>query len=177
MIAQTIIQSALTSKETFDGTKVKFETCTEAIENTAQISGQNKICIAFSKLIIPPLLTANRLKTRSPNLTWRELKKELSMQYCIIPSDTHATQAFTHLEQGMVELLDDYLHHVSELLSKIYHTSEMSRISVEGINHYPVVYGLNHRRLKDSVAGHRSTQWKTVVECFRDICNISMEYE
>ena len=48
---------------------------------------------------------------------WTELKKELSMQYFVIPADTHATQTFTWLEQGPDELLDDYLHHVSELLS------------------------------------------------------------
>ena len=68
-----------------------------------------------------------------------DLKKELSMQYSIIPSDTHATQAFIHLEKGPDELFDD----LSDLLSKIYHTSDMSRISAEGTNHYTVVYGLN----------------------------------
>ena len=53
------------------------------------------------------------------------------MQYSIIPSYTHATQAFTHLEQGLDELLDDNMHCASELLSKIYHFSDMSRISAE----------------------------------------------
>ena len=88
MIEQTtIIQAALTSiEEMVDGTKSRFEAWTKAIENAAQISGQNAICIAFSKLIGSPLLTANRLKTRSPNLTWTECEKELSMQYSIIPS-------------------------------------------------------------------------------------------
>ena len=57
------------------------------------------------------------------------------MQQSIIPSDSHATQAFTHLEQSPDKLLDDYLHHVSDLLSKIYHTSDMSRILVESTNH------------------------------------------
>ena len=99
------------------------------------------------------------------------------MQYSIIPSDTHATQTFTHLGQGLNELLDDYLHHVSELLSKIYHTSDLSRISVEGTNHYAVVYGLNCGKPKDSVAGHRSAQWKRIKECFRDICMIIVWYE
>ena len=78
--------------------KSKFKTWMEAIENVAKISGQNAICIAFSRLIKSPLSTANRLKMRSPNLTWADLKKELSMQYSIIPSDTHTNQAFTHLE-------------------------------------------------------------------------------
>ena len=76
------------------------------------------------------------------------------MQYSIIPFDTQATQAFIHLEQGLDELLENYLHYVSELLSKICHTSDMSRISVEGSNHYVVVYGFSCRKLKDSVVGH-----------------------
>ena len=67
MIEQPIIQSALLSKGMFDGTKSTFEAWMESIENVAQISGQNAICIAFSKLTGSPLLTANRLKERSPN--------------------------------------------------------------------------------------------------------------
>ena len=67
MIEQKIIQTALTSIETFDGTKSKFETWTEAIENAAQISDQNVICKAFPKLIGSLPLTASRLKTRSQN--------------------------------------------------------------------------------------------------------------
>ena len=82
------------------------------------------------------------------------------MQYSNIPSDSHATQAFTQLEQGMDELLNDYLHHASELLSKIYHTSDMSSISAEGTSHYAIVYGLNCRKLKDIMAGHQNVQWK-----------------
>ena len=62
MKEKTIIQAALTSIETFDGTKGKFETCMESIANAVQLSGQNAICIAFSKLTESPLLTANRLK-------------------------------------------------------------------------------------------------------------------
>ena len=53
-------------------------------QNAAQISGQNTIHIAFSKLTGSPLSTVNRLKTGSPNLMWTELKKELSMQYSVI---------------------------------------------------------------------------------------------
>ena len=82
----------------FGGIKSKFEAWMEAIENVAQISGQNAICIAFSKLTWYPLSTANRLKTRSPNLMWANFKRELPMQYSLIPLDSHTTQAFTHLE-------------------------------------------------------------------------------
>ena len=107
MIEQTLIQAALTLIKMFDGTKSKCEAWMEVIENAAQISGQNTICISFTKLTGSPLLTANRLQTRLSNLTSAELKNELSMQYSIIPSDTHATQAYTHLEQSLDELLDN----------------------------------------------------------------------
>ena len=40
-IDQTIIQAALSLKETFNGTTNKFEAWTESIENAAQISGQD----------------------------------------------------------------------------------------------------------------------------------------
>ena len=47
MIEQTIIQAALTSIETFVGTKNKLEASIESIKNAVQISGQNVICISF----------------------------------------------------------------------------------------------------------------------------------
>ena len=72
------------------------------------------------------------------------------MQYSIIPSETH---------------------------SKIYHTSDMAGTSVEGTSHYTVVYGLNCRKLKDSMAGHGSAQWRTMEEYFRDICNSGVGYK
>ena len=74
MVEQMIVQTAITSIETFDATNSNFKAWTEAIKNTAQISGQNTICIAFSKLTGSPLLTANRLKTRSSNLMLADLK-------------------------------------------------------------------------------------------------------
>ena len=64
-----------------------------------------------------------------------------------------------------------------ELLSKIYHTSDMSRILADGLNHYAVDYGLNWRKLKDSIAGNQGMQWKVMEECFRDIHNIRTAYE
>ena len=91
------------------------------------------------------------------------------MQYSIILLDMHVTQAFTHLEQSPDKLFDSYLHHMRDLLSKIYHTSDMSGITTKGTNHYAVVYGLNCRKLKDSVVGHKSAQWKMMEECFRDM--------
>ena len=65
----------------------------------------------------------------------------------------------------------------SDLPSKIYHISDMSRILAEGLNHYVVVDGQNGRKLKDSITRHQSAQWKKMEECFRDICNISAGYE
>ena len=44
-----MIQAALVSTETFDGPKNTFEAWIESTENTAQISGQNGMHIAFSK--------------------------------------------------------------------------------------------------------------------------------
>ena len=114
-----------------------------------------------------PLSSVNSLKAQLSNLTWTELKKELSTQYSAIPFDSHATQAFAQLEQGPDELLDMYLHHSSELLSNIYHTSDLSTILAEDLNHYTVVYGLNGRRLQNSVVEHQSMQWKKMEDCFR----------
>ena len=81
------------------------------------------------------------------------------------------------MEQSLNELLDLYQYHASELLSEIYHTSDMSGISAEGRSHYTVVYGLNCRRLKNSAAEHWRTQWKMIEDCFRDIHNIGAGYE
>ena len=53
----------------------------------------------------------------------------------------------------------------------------MSRISVEGFNHYSVVYGLNFRKFKESVIGHHSAQWKAIEDCLRDIHNIDDGYK
>ena len=70
-----------------------------------------------------------------------------------------------------------YWHHASELLSRIYCTSDISRILAEGIYHYTMLYGLNSKRLKDSVVGHYSLQWKTMEEYVRHIWNIGVSYE
>ena len=106
-----------------------------------------------------------------------ELKRELSMQYSVIPMESHVTQAFTQLEQGPDELLDRYLHCTSELLSKIYHISDISKLLAESFNHYAVVYGLHHSKLKDSFMGHHNVQWKTMEDCLKDIHNIGTGYE
>ena len=101
---------------------------------------------------------------------WMELKRDL--QFSAFLMDSHAIQAFVWLKQGLDELLDMYLHCTSELLSRMYHTSDMSRISALGSNHYAVVYDLKCRKLKNYVMGHSSTQWKTMEDCLRDICNL-----
>ena len=54
-----------------------------------------------------------------------------------------------------------YLHCASKLLLKIHHTINMPQISVEGMNNYTLVNGLNCRKLKDSVVGHWSAHWKS----------------
>ena len=99
------------------------------------------------------------------------------MQYSVIPSDSHATQAFIQLQQGLDEPLDKYLHCVSELLSKIYCTSDMSRMLVKGLNHYSVVCSLNCKEVKDSITECQSLQWKMIKECLRDICDVRNRHE
>ena len=69
-----------------------------------------------------------------------------------------------------------YLHHASELLQKFHHTSDMSKISAEGLNHYTVVYCLNCRMLKDSVVEHQSAHWKLMEDCFRSIHTFGVDY-
>ena len=75
------------------------------------------------------------------------------------------------------ELLVEYFHCMSELLSKIYCTSDMPNILVGRLKHYAVVYGLYSRKLKECVMGHQRTQWKMMEECFGDICHIGARYE
>ena len=75
MVKQIILQASLTSIEMFNDTKSNLKALTEVIKNPVQISGQNAICIAFSKLTGPLLLAANRLKTRSPTYHGLILKR------------------------------------------------------------------------------------------------------
>ena len=69
-----------------------------------------------------------------------------------------------------------YLHCASELLSKICHTLDKSRISVDSFYNYPIVYGLNCKKLIDSVGGQSSMHWKTMKNCLRDILKIGAGY-
>ena len=73
--------------------------------NAAQIFGQDTLCIAFSKMRDSSLSWANRLKAVSANLTWTDLKRELSMWYSTIPYDSHATQAFMQLDKLQIGTL------------------------------------------------------------------------
>ena len=109
---------------------------------------------------------------------WVDLKKWTvhAIFYYSTGQDTHTTQDFNCLEQGLDEFLDNYLHYVSDLLLKIYHASDMSRISAEDTNCYAIVYRLKCWKLKDSMAAHKSVQWNIIQESFRDIQNIAVEY-
>ena len=49
-VQQPIIQAVISSVEMFDGTKSKFESWIASVENAAQISEQDILCIAFSKM-------------------------------------------------------------------------------------------------------------------------------
>ena len=103
------------------------------MEKAAQILGQDILCIEFSEMVRSSLTSAFRLRDYLPHLTWKDLKGELLRQYSKIPFDSHATQAFYHLQQGSDEILEMYLHHATELLSKIHHTTDMSQIPAEGL--------------------------------------------
>ena len=83
-------------------------------------------------------MSAYKLRDHLPHLTWDDLKNGFLSQYSTFHS--HAIKALTHLQQGPSEILKMYLHHASELLSKIQHKMDMSQITVEGLNHYTMVY-------------------------------------
>ena len=172
-----IIQAAISLVETFDGDKKKFETWIRSVENAAQISGQDIIWIAFPKMIGSPLISAHRLREGSPKLMWKELKSNLSRKYSSISFDSHATKAFPCLQQGPDELFKMYLHCASDLLSKIHHTSDMSWISVEGLNCSTMVYDLTFRKLRESLVGHQSMLWRSMEDCFIDICEFGTDYK
>ena len=81
-----------------------------------------------------------RLRDCLPHLTWNDLKNELLRQYSTILFDSHTTQGFDSLQQGSDELLEMYLHHTSDLLSKIHLTTDMFQILTEGLNHCTMMY-------------------------------------
>ena len=97
MVEQPIIQAAVFSVETFDGTKSKFEYWTASGENAAQISEQNILCITFSKMVGLPFTSTHRLRDHLPHLTWDDLQNKHLRQYSTIPFSSHATKAFTYL--------------------------------------------------------------------------------
>ena len=55
MADQAIIQVAISSVETTDGDRNKFEAWITLVKNATQISGQDIMQIAFSKMIGSPL--------------------------------------------------------------------------------------------------------------------------
>ena len=65
--------AAISSVEKSDGTKSKLELWTASVETAAQISKQDILCIAFSKMIGPPLTSAQRF-TDYHNWCTRTLK-------------------------------------------------------------------------------------------------------
>ena len=97
MVEQPIIQAVISSTETFDGTKIKFESWKTLVENATQISGQNIIGITFSKIVGSPLTSACRLWDCLPYLTWDDVKYELLRLLQTLPFESHAMQAFAHL--------------------------------------------------------------------------------
>ena len=74
-------------------------------------------------------------------------------------------------------LLDMYLHHASELILKIHHTSDLPQILLKGLNHYTIVYGLDSRKIRKSIVGHWNVQWRSMEDYFRDIHAFGAGYE
>ena len=74
MVEKPIIQVVISSVETFDGTKSKFESWIASVENAAQVSGQNILYIALWKMVGSPLTSAHRLRDQVPQLMWKDLK-------------------------------------------------------------------------------------------------------
>ena len=105
IVEQPIIQTAVSSVETFDDTKSKFETETASLKNAAPISGQNILHIAFLMMVGSPLTSANNLRGHIHHKTWQDLKNKLPRQYSTVPFEFHATQSFAHFQQGSDELL------------------------------------------------------------------------
>ena len=60
MVEQPIIKAAISSVDTFHGTITKFELGIASVENAAQISWQDILCIAFSKIVGSPFSSAHR---------------------------------------------------------------------------------------------------------------------
>ena len=60
-----------------DGTKSMFESWTVSEENAAQMSKQDILCIAFSKMIGPPLTLAHRLRDHVPFILLSKLLSKI----------------------------------------------------------------------------------------------------
>ena len=76
----------ISSVEASDGTKSKFELLKVSVETAAQTSGQNILCIAFSKMVGLPPTSAHRLRDCAPYLAWKDLKMNFQgnfQQHCL----------------------------------------------------------------------------------------------
>ena len=128
-------------------------------------------------MIGPPFTSAHRLRDCLPYLTWQVLKSEFSRQYSKILFNSHANQAFAHLQQGPDDLLEMHLHHASELLSKIHDTTHIAQIPTKHLSCYTVVYDLNSAKWKVKVVEYQSAYWNTMEDCFGDIHVFGAGYE
>ena len=161
MVEQPIIKAVIFSIGTFNGTKSKSESWIVSVENAAQISGQNILHIAFSKLIGSPLTSGCMLRDCLPHLSWNDLK----MIFEAIFNNTlqQSTQAFACLQQSSDELLEMCLHCARKLLLNIHHNMDMSQILAEGLNYYTVVYGkilINWKTKKQDTKVPTGEPWK-----------------
>ena len=78
-------------------------------QNAATLSHQDPIDVAMTKLTSASLQVAACLWDRVVNVTWKELQKELTINFSPLPYDSHASQAFANLIQGPEESLTLYV--------------------------------------------------------------------
>ena len=128
----------------------------QSIENSAKLCNLDAVNIALSKLQGAPLKSANYLEGKETNsgrkFCWSTLKQHLTSNYCKIPYDTHATNAYGMLHQGNNESTKVYLHRVQDILECIHHTNNMSSILAIGTNHTEILTGLKDGKLHNKLA-------------------------
>ena len=151
MLEQPIIQAAVSSVETFNGTKSKFKSKIVSVENAAQISGQNILYITFSKMVGSLLTTAYRFKGPLVTHTWNDLKMNFQGSIQQYLSTVMPPKLLPICNKVLMSYLKCTYIVLVNVCSKIHHMTDMSQILAEGLNHYTMVWELNSNTLKEKV--------------------------
>ena len=177
MVELSFIQAFISSVELFDGNKSKFESWIASMKNAGQISGQDILCINFSKMVKISTYFTHMLRDCLPHLTWKDLKSQLLRQYSTIPFQQLCHPSHCLLQQGSYELLEMYLHCASELYQKSITQLTCCKFlqKVQTIILWCMAWIL--KKLRDVVVGLQNAYWNTKEDCFNNICTISAGYE